>query len=43
MMRDCGLEYSVKGDMTTQQDHLFIGIVFDSHRGRLLISKEKFD
>ena len=43
MMRDCGLEFSVKGDMSIRQDHIFIGIVFDVLRGRLLITKDKFE
>jgi hypothetical protein len=42
MMKDCGLEYSVKGDMTIKQCHTFIGIIFDALRGRLLIDSEKF-
>jgi hypothetical protein len=33
MMKDCGLEYSVKGDMTIRQNHIFIGVIFVSHRG----------
>ncbi len=43
VMKDCGLEYSVKGDMAIRQKHIFIGIIFDTIRGRLFISKEKFD
>ena len=43
MMEECGLHYSDKGDLTIRQDHLYIGIIFDALRGRLLISKEKFD
>jgi hypothetical protein len=43
MMKDCGLEYSDKGDLTIRQDHLFIGIIFDALHGKLLIAKEKFD
>jgi hypothetical protein len=43
LMKDCGLEHSVKGDMTIRQVHTFIGIVFDALRGRLFISKENFD
>ena len=43
MMKDCGLEYSLKGDMRILQRHLFIGIIFDTLKGRLFIAKEKFD
>jgi hypothetical protein len=30
MVKDCCLEYSVKGDMTILQDHTFICIIFDA-------------
>jgi hypothetical protein len=43
LMKDCGLEYSVKCGMTIRQVHTFIGIVFDVLRDCLFISKEKFD
>ena len=43
MMKQCGLEYSTKGDMRILQRHLFIGIIFDTLKGRVFISKEKFD
>jgi hypothetical protein len=43
MMKDCGLEYSVKGDMTIRQCSTFIGLIFDALRGRLLIALEKFE
>jgi hypothetical protein len=43
LMKDCGLEYSVKGDMAVRQRHVYIGIIFDTLQGRLFISKEKFD
>mmetsp|Transcript_41001 Transcript_41001/g.85559 ORF Transcript_41001/g.85559 Transcript_41001/m.85559 type:complete len:1077 (-) Transcript_41001:1365-4595(-) len=43
MMKQCGLEYSTKGDMRILQRHLFIGIIFDTLKGRIFISKEKFD
>ena len=43
MMKDCGLEYSTKGDMRILQRHLFIGVVFDTLLGRIFIAKEKFD
>ena len=42
MMTECGLEYSDKGDMTIKQCHLYIGIIFDTLKGRLFIGKEKF-
>ncbi len=38
MMKECGLYYSDKGDLTIRQDHLYIGIILDALRGRLLIS-----
>ena len=43
MMKQCGLEYSTKPDMRILQRHLFIGIIFDTAKGRIFISKEKFD
>ena len=43
MMRECGLEYSTKGDMRILQRHLFIGIIFDTLKGRIFIAKEKLD
>ena len=42
MMTECGLEYSDKRDMTIKQCHLYIGIIFDTLKGRLFIGKEKF-
>jgi hypothetical protein len=42
MMKDCALTFSTKGDMTLAQRHLFIGIIFDSHQGRMFIAAEKF-
>ena len=43
MMKQCGLEYSTKGDMRILQRHLYIGIIFDTLQGRIFISKDKFD
>ena len=43
MMKECALEYSDKGDMAIRQRHLYIGIIFDTVKGRLFIGKEKFD
>ena len=43
MMKDCGLEYSEKGDMSIKQCHLYIGIIFDTLKGKLFIGKDKFD
>ncbi len=43
LMKDCGLEYSVKGYMAIRQRHVYIGIIFDTVQGRLFISKDKFD
>ena len=37
MMKDFGLEYSVKGDMSIRQRHLYIGVIFDTLKGRLYI------
>jgi hypothetical protein len=42
MMKDCALTFSTKGDMTLAQRHLFIGIIFDTHQGRMFIAAEKF-
>ena len=41
--KDCCLEFSDKGDMSIRQDHIFIGIVFDVVRGRLLVTTDKFN
>ena len=43
ILNDCGLALPGKGDLTIRQDHIFIGIIFDVLRGRLLITIEKFD
>ena len=43
MMKDCALDYSDKGDMRILQRHLYIGIIFDTFRGRIFIGKDKFD
>ncbi len=42
MMKECALEFSDKGDMTIKQCHLYIGIIFDTIKGRMFIGKEKF-
>jgi hypothetical protein len=42
LMKECGLDYSDKGDMTIRQDHVFMGIIFDTLLGKLLIPLEKF-
>ncbi len=42
MMSDCALTFSTKGDMTLSQRHLFISIIFNTHRGRMFVSAEKF-
>ena len=42
MMKECGMDYSDKGDLTIRQDQLFIGIIFDTMLGKLRISVEKF-
>ena len=43
MMKDCAQDYSNKGDMRILQRHLYIGIIFDTFRGRIFIGKDKFD
>ena len=43
MFTDCALIFSTKGDMSVPQRHTFLGIIFDTHRGRLYITAEKFD
>ena len=43
ILKECGLEYSDKGDMTIHQDQIFIGIVFDTLHGKLRITIEKYD
>ena len=43
MMKDCALVYSDKGDMRILQRHLYIGIIFDTLKGRVFIGKDKFD
>jgi hypothetical protein len=43
MFTDCALIFSTKGDMSVAQRHTFLGIIFDTHRGRLFITAEKFD
>jgi hypothetical protein len=40
---DCAPIFSTKGDMSVSQRHTFLGIIFDTHRGRLYITAEKFD
>ncbi len=42
MMKECALEFSDKGDMTIIQCHLYIGIIFDTLKGRIFIGKGKF-
>jgi len=42
LMKECGLNYLDKGDMTIRQDHVFIGIIFDTLLGKLLITLDKF-
>ena len=43
MFTDCALIFSTKGDMSVPQRHTLLGIIFDTHRGRLYITAEKFD
>jgi hypothetical protein len=43
ILKDCGMDYSDKGDMTIRQDQIFIGIIFDTMAGKLRITVEKFD
>jgi hypothetical protein len=43
MMQDCALVFSTKGDMTVSQRHVFLGIIFDTVKGRIFVTKEKFD
>ena len=42
MMKECALEFLDKGDMTIKQCHLYIGIIFDTLKGRIFIGQEKF-
>jgi hypothetical protein len=42
MMRECALIFSTKGDMSVAQRHVFLGIIFDTHLGRLFVTEEKF-
>ena len=42
MMTDCALVFSTKGDMAVRQRHIFLGIIFDSFRGRIYVTEEKF-
>jgi hypothetical protein len=42
MMPDCALVFSTKGDMAVRQHHIFLGIIFDSFRGRIYVTEEKF-
>ncbi len=42
MMTDCALSFSTKGDMAVRQRHVFLVIIFDSHKGRLFVTVEKF-
>ena len=41
MMTVCALVFSTKGDMAVRQRHIFLGIIFDTFRGRIYITKEK--
>ncbi len=43
MMQDCALVFNTKGDMTVSQRHVFLGIIFDTVKGRIFVTKEKFD
>ena len=43
MMMDCALIFSQKGDMSVKQRHVFLGIIFDTHKGRLFVTIEKFE
>ena len=36
ILKDCGMDYSDKGDMTIRQDQIFIGIIFDTMAGKSL-------
>ena len=40
MMTECALVFSTKGDMAVRQRHIFLGIIFDTFRGRIYITKE---
>ena len=40
MMTVCALVFSTKGDMAVRQRHIFLGIIFDTFRGRIYITKE---
>lgn len=42
VMTECALVFSTKGDMTMAQRHIFIGIIFDTHQGRMYATIEKF-
>ena len=42
MMRECALIFSTKCDMSVAQLHVFLGIIFDTHLGRLFVTGEKF-
>ena len=43
MMTDCALIFSKKGDMAVRQRHVFLGIIFDTHKRRLFVTVENFD
>ena len=43
LMKDCALECSDKLDMRILQRHLYIGIISDTLKGRILIGKGKFN
>ena len=43
MFTDCALIIFTKGDMSVSQRHTFLGIIFDTHRGKLYITAEKFN
>ena len=39
-VRDCAFVFSTKGDMSVSQRHVFLGIIFDTHDGRLFDTGE---
>ena len=43
MMTDCALVFSTKGDMSVAQRHVFLGVIIDTHVGRLYVTEEKFE
>jgi hypothetical protein len=42
MMQDCALVFSTKRDMSVSQRHVFLGIIFDTVKGLLFVTEEKF-